>query len=115
MISKDQVMNVLGGINDPELKKPLTDLGMVKSVEIDGANVNIGISLTVPGCPLKDKIRDDIVRLILTDHTLGGTVLTSRLVSGTYIAGLGDSSYGELVLVIQVEQLVDLNDIGSAA
>jgi ATP-binding protein involved in chromosome partitioning len=61
MISKDQVMNVLSGINDPELKKPLTDLGMVKSVEIDGTNINIGISLTVPGCPLKDKINKDIV------------------------------------------------------
>jgi ATP-binding protein involved in chromosome partitioning len=55
-------MNVLSGIEDPELRKPLTELDMVKSVEIDGSKVTIGITLTIAGCPLKNKIQEDVVR-----------------------------------------------------
>ncbi len=61
MVTKDAVMKVLGGINDPELGKPFTELDMVKSVEIDGGTVTVAITLTVPGCPLKKRITDDIV------------------------------------------------------
>ncbi len=61
MLSKDAVLHVLSGIEDPELKKPFTELGMVKYVNIDGGRVSIGIFLTVVGCPLKDKITADIV------------------------------------------------------
>jgi len=60
MLSEKAVMQVLGGIEDPELKKPLTDLGMVKYVKIDGSKVDVGITLTVPGCPLKARIIDDV-------------------------------------------------------
>jgi ATP-binding protein involved in chromosome partitioning len=60
MLSEKAVMQVLGGIEDPELKKPLTDLGMVKYVKIDGGTVDVGITLTVPGCPLKARISDDV-------------------------------------------------------
>ena len=62
MISKEAVLHVLSGIEDPELKRPLTDLEMVKSVDIDGGDVVVGITLTVPGCPLKAKISDDVTR-----------------------------------------------------
>lgn len=60
MLTEEAVMHVLSGIEDPELKKPLTDLGMVKYVKIDGARVDVGITLTVPGCPLKARISDDV-------------------------------------------------------
>lgn len=60
MVSKDSVMQVLSGIDDPELKRPLTDLDMIKSVDIDDGRVAIAIYLTVPGCPLKDKISNDV-------------------------------------------------------
>ncbi|HOP06333.1 MAG TPA: Mrp/NBP35 family ATP-binding protein [candidate division Zixibacteria bacterium] len=60
MISKDAVMEVLGKIDDPELKRPLTDLGMINKVEIDGEKVTVGVTLTIAGCPLKAKIQDDV-------------------------------------------------------
>ena len=62
MLTKEAVMHILSGIEDPELKKPLTDLDMVRSVEINGPNVVVGITLTVPGCPLKDKINSDVTK-----------------------------------------------------
>jgi ATP-binding protein involved in chromosome partitioning len=61
MVTKEAVLSVLSGINDPELNKPLTDLDMVKSITIDDGKVIVGITLTVPGCPLKDRISKDVV------------------------------------------------------
>jgi ATP-binding protein involved in chromosome partitioning len=61
MLNEEAVMHVLSGIEDPELKKPLTDLGMVKFVKINGGAVDVGITLTVPGCPLKERISSDVV------------------------------------------------------
>ncbi|MBU0984307.1 MAG: Mrp/NBP35 family ATP-binding protein [candidate division Zixibacteria bacterium] len=66
MVTQEAVLKVLGTIDDPELKKPLTDLDMVKAVAIDGNKVKVAISLTVPGCPLKEKIASDIVAGVKT-------------------------------------------------
>jgi ATP-binding protein involved in chromosome partitioning len=76
MVSKDAIMQVLSGIDDPELKRPLTDLDMIKSVEINDGRVDIAILLTVPGCPLKDKISNDVrtsVSLIPDVESVGVT------------------------------------------
>jgi ATP-binding protein involved in chromosome partitioning len=62
MLSKEVVLHILSGIDDPELKKPLTELDMVRFVDIDGGDVTVGITLTVPGCPLKEKISNDVTR-----------------------------------------------------
>ena len=55
--TRDQVLTALSGVNDPEIGRPITDLGMVKSVEIgaDGL-VAVGVYLTVAGCPMRDTI-----------------------------------------------------------
>jgi ATP-binding protein involved in chromosome partitioning len=55
--SVDDVRTALKDVYDPEIKKPITDLGMVKDVTVgeDGV-VDVAIYLTVAGCPLKDTI-----------------------------------------------------------
>ncbi len=60
MVNKEDVMEVLRQIEDPELRKPLTDLDMIKSVEIDGSRVMVNVLLTISGCPMKKKISEDI-------------------------------------------------------
>ncbi|MFE7871276.1 Mrp/NBP35 family ATP-binding protein [Micromonospora humida] len=57
----DAIQAALATVNDPEIRRPITDLGMVRSAEIgeDGV-VRVGLLLTVAGCPLKDKLRGDI-------------------------------------------------------
>lgn len=57
----DEITKVLARIEDPELHRSLTDLDMVKSVKVDDGRVHIVITLTIPGCPLKKKISDDII------------------------------------------------------
>jgi ATP-binding protein involved in chromosome partitioning len=53
----EQVTTALAGVNDPEIGRPITELGMVKSVSVgaDGL-VDVGVYLTVAGCPMRDTI-----------------------------------------------------------
>jgi len=55
--SIEQVNQALAGVNDPEIHRPITELGMVKSVEVarDGT-VRVEVWLTVSGCPMRDTI-----------------------------------------------------------
>ncbi|HEY1618075.1 MAG TPA: metal-sulfur cluster assembly factor, partial [Streptosporangiaceae bacterium] len=57
----EQVTQALAGVNDPEIHRPITDLGMVKDVAVaaDGT-VRVDVWLTVSGCPLRDTITRDV-------------------------------------------------------
>ncbi len=57
----DRVNAALATVNDPEIKRPITELGMVESVSVDDAGVvHAKVLLTVAGCPLKDTINRDV-------------------------------------------------------
>lgn len=65
----ESVRAALATVNDPEIHRPITDLGMVKSIDIDGAgSVTVGIYLTVAGCPLRDKITRDVTAAVSAIH-----------------------------------------------
>jgi ATP-binding protein involved in chromosome partitioning len=57
----EQVTQALAGVIDPEIRRPITELGMVKTVEIgaEGA-VRVEVYLTVSGCPMRDTITRDV-------------------------------------------------------
>ena len=63
--STEQVTAALATVNDPEIHRPITELGMVKSVDIaaDGA-VRVEVYLTVSGCPLRDTITRDVTAAV---------------------------------------------------
>ncbi len=58
-VTKTQVMEALSQVMDPELGKDLVSLGMIKDVEMDGANVSFTVELTTPACPLRTQIQRD--------------------------------------------------------
>jgi ATP-binding protein involved in chromosome partitioning len=62
---EDAITAALATVDDPEIRRPITELGMVRDVTLrqDGVAA-IGILLTVAGCPLKDKLRTDITRAV---------------------------------------------------
>jgi len=64
--TKDEVLEALATVDDPEIGKPITELGMVDEVVIEGSRVGVAIKLTVPGCPLKDKITNDVTAAVRT-------------------------------------------------
>jgi ATP-binding protein involved in chromosome partitioning len=56
-----RVRDALTGVLDPEIRRPITDLGMVRSVEVsDGGRVAVGVDLTVAGCPMKSTLIKDV-------------------------------------------------------
>lgn len=63
-LSKEQIIDALRTVNDPELHKDLVTLNMVKNVAVDGSAVDITVELTTPACPLKDQIRGDIEKAV---------------------------------------------------
>lgn len=69
----DRVNAALATVQDPEIKRPITELGMVDSVSIDDAGVvSVKVLLTVAGCPLKDTInRDTTAALEKVDGVTG--------------------------------------------
>src|SRR5687768_2069335 len=70
-VDRDQVMLALERVIDPELRKPVTDLDMVRDVEIDGASVSVTIALTVAGCPLRSSFQDQVAEHVGSVHGVG--------------------------------------------
>ncbi|MDX5456337.1 Mrp/NBP35 family ATP-binding protein [Micromonospora tulbaghiae] len=61
----DAIQAALATVNDPEIRRPITELGMVQSAERDEDSVvRVELLLTVAGCPLKDKLRSDITAAV---------------------------------------------------
>lgn len=58
-LEKNNVLKALSEVQDPDLKKDLVTLNMIKDVEIDDHKVSFKVELTTPACPLKEKIRQD--------------------------------------------------------
>jgi ATP-binding protein involved in chromosome partitioning len=57
----DAVHAALATVDDPEIRKPITELGMVESVSVsDGGAVSVTVLLTVPGCPMKEQLTRDV-------------------------------------------------------
>ncbi|WAH97425.1 P-loop NTPase [Arthrobacter sp. MMS18-M83] len=54
------VREAVGRVSDPELRRPLADLGMIKSVEVKGGVAVVGITLTISTCPSADRIKRDV-------------------------------------------------------
>jgi ATP-binding protein involved in chromosome partitioning len=64
-ITKEQVLEALKNVDDPDLKKDLVTLGMIKDLEVNGKNVNFTVVLTTPACPMKDMIHKACVNAVL--------------------------------------------------
>jgi metal-sulfur cluster biosynthetic enzyme len=58
----EQITEALGKVYDPELKKPVTELGMVRDVDVRGSHLVVTIALTVPGCPLRHSFDEQVQR-----------------------------------------------------
>ena len=63
-ITTEQILKALGHVDDPDLKKDLVSLGMVREAKAEGLKVSFTVVLTTPACPLKEKIRKDCVDAI---------------------------------------------------
>ncbi|MET3962509.1 ATP-binding protein involved in chromosome partitioning [Marmoricola sp. OAE513] len=85
----EQIQAALATVNDPEIKRPITELGMVDSVEIDDTGkVAIKVLLTVAGCPLKDTITRDVTNAVSPVAGVTGVDLELGVMTAEQRAGL---------------------------
>src|SRR5687768_5495366 len=92
--SREAVDAALAGVQDPEIKRPITDLGMVDTVDIDGGTVRLTVLLTVAGCPLKDTINRDVNAALRAVPGVTDVELTLGVMSAEQRAGLQEQLRG---------------------
>jgi ATP-binding protein involved in chromosome partitioning len=74
MVARDDVLKALEQVIDPELRRPVTELDMVRDVRIEGGDVHVTIALTVAGCPLRNSFEEQVARFV---GSLPGVTSTS--------------------------------------
>src|SRR5213592_560064 len=62
--SRDEILKALEHVIDPELKRNVVELDMVRDVRIEGDAVTVGIALTVAGCPLRSSFEEQVGRAL---------------------------------------------------
>ena len=93
--TREQIDAALATVNDPEIKRPITELGMVDSVEIgDDGLVRVKVLLTVAGCPLKDTINRDVTAAVSAVDGVTGVDLELGVMTSEQRAGLQESLRG---------------------
>ncbi|GIF70660.1 Mrp/NBP35 family ATP-binding protein [Asanoa siamensis] len=79
---EEAVQAALATVDDPEIRRPITDLGMVKSFTIDEDGlVRVELLLTVAGCPLRDKLNNDITSAVSAVPGVSGVVIDFGVMS----------------------------------
>ncbi len=63
-INEKEILKALSTVLDPDIKRDLVSLNMIRDVKVDGQTISFTVVLTTPACPLKEQIRQDCVRAI---------------------------------------------------
>jgi ATP-binding protein involved in chromosome partitioning len=66
LLDPTSILEVLKPVQDPELRKSLVELNMIRNVKVDAGNVSFTLVLTTPACPLRQFIVEDCERAVKT-------------------------------------------------
>jgi ATP-binding protein involved in chromosome partitioning len=64
LVTEDQVRQALRNVLDPEIGKPIEDIGMLQGIEVNDGSVRVHVLITIEGCPLKDRITADVTNAL---------------------------------------------------
>ncbi len=81
-ITNSAILQALSTVNDPDLKKDLVSLNMIKDVVVSDEKVSFTVVLTTPACPLKEKIKNDCleaVKKVVGDKVAIDILMTSSV------------------------------------
>jgi len=98
MVTEKQVMDALDGVLDPELRRSLVDLGMVRDVKINEQEVRFTLALTTLACPIKDKIEAEAREAVSTLEGVSNVEITMAEMTPEekQKIGTGDAPQGHL-------------------
>jgi ATP-binding protein involved in chromosome partitioning len=93
--TESDILKALSTVDDPDLKKDLVSLGMIKDIKIEGHTVSFTVVLTTPACPLKEKIKKDckdaVTKVVGRDFKIDITItsaVTSSRDNATFLKGV---------------------------
>jgi len=65
VVGEEQVRAALRNVLDPEIGRPIEDLGMLERIEVEGGTVRVHVLLTILGCPLTERIERDVTAALM--------------------------------------------------
>src|SRR6476646_10317728 len=93
--TQDALLAALSTVNDPEIRKPITELGMVESAVVDeSGRAAVTILLTIAGCPLKDTLTKDVTAAVSALEGVSSVDVTLGVMSPEQRATLRESLRG---------------------
>ncbi|RNE48455.1 Mrp/NBP35 family ATP-binding protein [Corynebacterium alimapuense] len=95
LITESAVRSALSRVEDPEIGKPITELGMVKSIDINGSSVAVEVYLTIAGCPMKSTITDNTKAAVEEVEGVEAVTVTTDVMSDEQRRELRTSLRGE--------------------
>jgi len=94
--SQDALLAALSKVIDPEIRKPITELGMVESVDVDeSGRATVTVLLTISGCPLKETLTRDTTAALLAVEGITSVDVTLGVMSDEQRAKLKTNLRGE--------------------
>jgi ATP-binding protein involved in chromosome partitioning len=87
--TKEDVLKALSTVQDPDLKKDLVTLNMIKDLEVANNKIRFTVVLTTPACPLKEKIRQDCENAIVK---LVGKEVPLEIIMSSSVTSLRDNA-----------------------
>jgi len=94
-VTEPQVVDVLRPVQDPELRRSIVDLGMVREVRIDGPRVTVQVALTVPGCPMKAEIQQSVAGAVTALDEVEATEVEFTVMTESELAELRERLHGD--------------------
>jgi len=78
MIEKQEVLNALRGVIDPEMGINIVDLGLIYRIEVGEQRIDVEFTLTYPGCPIGPELQQEIVQILC--EAAGTEQVSARIV-----------------------------------
>jgi ATP-binding protein involved in chromosome partitioning len=88
-LTNENVLKALGRVEEPDLKKDLVSLGMIKNLEVNGNMIRFTVQLTTPACPLKELIKERCLNALHEDF---GTGISATIDMNAEVTSLRENS-----------------------
>ena len=94
-VTDAEVIEALRPVHDPELHRSIVDLGMVRSTTIDGGHVEVGIDLTIAGCPLRNEIQTRVSDAVTALDGVSVVTIDFGVMTDEQRAAVRDALHGD--------------------